>query len=193
LRLGLARDRRRPRDARQPLLLPRDRARDVHAGPRGTAAATRQRRGERRRTCQGNPSPPRRRRRVRRLRRFALRRPAADRPRAARGKRASCLGEAAESEILQSLCKATEKKQQGLPPQRWPRGIARYDSQQSTNLKEPAMLRRQLTRTRLGLGLAVAAGLLLGAVLGQPGNGRAAAGNAKPVPERPATHSAAGA
>ena len=37
------------------------------------------------------------------------------------------------------------------------------------------MLRGHLTRTRLGLVLAVAAGLLLGAVLGQPGNGRAAA------------------
>ena len=36
------------------------------------------------------------------------------------------------------------------------------------------MLRRHLTRTRLGLVLAVAAGVLLGAVFGQPGNGRAA-------------------
>ena len=49
------------------------------------------------------------------------------------------------------------------------------------------MLRGHLTRTRLGLVLAVAAGLLLGAVLGQPGNGRAAAGNAKPVPKTPPT------
>jgi hypothetical protein len=37
------------------------------------------------------------------------------------------------------------------------------------------MLRSHLTRTRLGLVLAVAAGVLLGAVLGQPGSGRAAA------------------
>lgn len=36
------------------------------------------------------------------------------------------------------------------------------------------MLRGHLTRTRLGIVLAVAAGVLLGAVLGQPGNGRAA-------------------
>ena len=36
------------------------------------------------------------------------------------------------------------------------------------------MLRRHLTRTRLGLVLAIAAGVLLGAVFGQPGNGRAA-------------------
>jgi hypothetical protein len=35
------------------------------------------------------------------------------------------------------------------------------------------MLRRHLTRTRLGLVLAVAVGALLGAVLGQPGTGRA--------------------
>ena len=49
------------------------------------------------------------------------------------------------------------------------------------------MLRGHLTRTRLGLVLAVAAGLLLGAVLGQPGSGRAAAGNAKPVPKTPPT------
>jgi hypothetical protein len=36
------------------------------------------------------------------------------------------------------------------------------------------MLRRHLTRTRLGIVLAVAAGVVLGAVFGQPGNGRAA-------------------
>jgi len=36
------------------------------------------------------------------------------------------------------------------------------------------MLRRHLTRTRLGVVLAVAAGVLLGAIFGQPGNGRAA-------------------
>jgi hypothetical protein len=45
------------------------------------------------------------------------------------------------------------------------------------------MLRAHLTRTRLGLLLAVAAGLLLGAVLGQPGSGRAAQGNARPSPK----------
>jgi hypothetical protein len=44
------------------------------------------------------------------------------------------------------------------------------------------MLRAHLTRTRLGLVLAVAAGVLLGAVLGQPGAGQAAA-NAKPTPK----------
>jgi hypothetical protein len=37
------------------------------------------------------------------------------------------------------------------------------------------MLRGHLTRTRLGLVLAVGAGVVLGAVLGQPGNGQAAA------------------
>lgn len=36
------------------------------------------------------------------------------------------------------------------------------------------MLRRHLTRTRLGIVLAVAAGVVLGAVFGQPGNGQAA-------------------
>lgn len=36
------------------------------------------------------------------------------------------------------------------------------------------MARTHLTRTRLGLVLAIAAGVLLGAVFGQPGNGRAA-------------------
>lgn len=44
------------------------------------------------------------------------------------------------------------------------------------------MLRRHLTRTRLGLVLAVAAGVVLGAVFGQPGNGRAAA-QAVPKPK----------
>ena len=44
------------------------------------------------------------------------------------------------------------------------------------------MLRGHLTRTRLGFVLAVAAGLLLGAVFGQPGAGQAAA-NTKPVPK----------
>jgi hypothetical protein len=45
------------------------------------------------------------------------------------------------------------------------------------------MLRAHLTRTRLGFLLAVTAGLLLGAVLGQPGSGRAAQSNAKPSPK----------
>lgn len=44
------------------------------------------------------------------------------------------------------------------------------------------MLRGHLTRTRLGLALAVAAGVVLGAVFGQPGNGRAAA-QAVPKPK----------
>lgn len=42
------------------------------------------------------------------------------------------------------------------------------------------MLRRHLTRTRLGLALAVAAGVVLGAVFGQPDNSRAAS-NAVPT------------
>jgi hypothetical protein len=45
------------------------------------------------------------------------------------------------------------------------------------------MLRAHLTRTRLGFLLAVAAGLLLGAVLGQPGSGRAAESKARPQPK----------
>lgn len=49
------------------------------------------------------------------------------------------------------------------------------------------MLRGHLTRTRLGFLLAIAAGLVLGAVLGQPGSGRAAGGSAKPVPKTPPT------
>ena len=44
------------------------------------------------------------------------------------------------------------------------------------------MLRGHLMRTRLGLVLAVAAGVVLGAVIGQPGAGNAAA-NAKPRPK----------
>jgi hypothetical protein len=40
--------------------------------------------------------------------------------------------------------------------------------------KEPVMKRSHLTRTRLGIVLAVLAGVALGAVFGQPGNGRAA-------------------
>ncbi len=49
------------------------------------------------------------------------------------------------------------------------------------------MLRAHLTRTRLGFLLAVTAGLLLGAVLGQPGSGRAAESNARPSPKTPPT------
>jgi hypothetical protein len=44
------------------------------------------------------------------------------------------------------------------------------------------MLRGHLTRTRLGFVLAIGAGLLLGAILGQPATGRAAA-KAKPTPK----------
>lgn len=44
------------------------------------------------------------------------------------------------------------------------------------------MLRGHLTRTRLGLVLALAAGLLLGAIFGQPGSSRAAS-TAKPTPK----------
>lgn len=47
------------------------------------------------------------------------------------------------------------------------------------------MLRAHLTRTRLGFLLAVTAGLLLGAVLGQPGSSRAAGSNARPSPKTP--------
>ncbi len=46
------------------------------------------------------------------------------------------------------------------------------------------MLRRNLTQTRLGFLLAVAIGVLLGAVLGQPGSGRAAS-KARPTPKTP--------
>ena len=46
------------------------------------------------------------------------------------------------------------------------------------------MLRAHLTQTRLGFLLAVAIGILLGAVFGQPGSGRAAA-TAKPTPKTP--------
>lgn len=45
------------------------------------------------------------------------------------------------------------------------------------------MLRGHLTRTRLGLVLAVGAGVVLGAVLGQPSGGRAAVPSAKPTPK----------
>jgi hypothetical protein len=48
------------------------------------------------------------------------------------------------------------------------------------------MLRAHSTRTRLGFLLAIVAGVLLGAVLGRPGSGRAAA-NTKPVPKTPPT------
>jgi hypothetical protein len=49
------------------------------------------------------------------------------------------------------------------------------------------MLRAHLTRTRLGFLLAVAVGLLLGAVLGQPGSSRAAGSSAPPSPKTPPT------
>jgi hypothetical protein len=52
------------------------------------------------------------------------------------------------------------------------------------------MLRGDLTRTRLGFVLAVAVGLLLGAVLGRPGAGQAAS-KAKPTPKTPPTISGA--
>ena len=45
------------------------------------------------------------------------------------------------------------------------------------------MLGRHLTRTRIGLVLAVTAGAVLGATLGQPGSGWAAASSAKPTPK----------
>ena len=48
------------------------------------------------------------------------------------------------------------------------------------------MLRGHLTRTKLGFLLAVAAGVLLGAILGQPGAGRAAS-SARPTPKTPPT------
>jgi hypothetical protein len=48
------------------------------------------------------------------------------------------------------------------------------------------MLRAHLTRTRLGFLLAVATGVLLGAVVGHPGSGRAAAA-AKPTSKTPPT------
>lgn len=48
------------------------------------------------------------------------------------------------------------------------------------------MLRGHLTRTKLGFVLAVAAGVLLGAVFGQPGTGQAAS-RAKPSPKTPPT------
>ena len=48
------------------------------------------------------------------------------------------------------------------------------------------MLRAHLTRTRLGFVLAVAGGLLLGAILGQPGAGQAAS-RTKPTPKTPPT------
>lgn len=48
------------------------------------------------------------------------------------------------------------------------------------------MLRTHFTRTRMGLVLAVIAGAVLGAILGQPGSG-AAASRAKPAPKTPPT------
>jgi hypothetical protein len=47
------------------------------------------------------------------------------------------------------------------------------------------MLRKHLTRTRLGLLLAVAGGVVLGAVLGQPGTGVAASTASKPTNKTP--------
>ncbi len=47
------------------------------------------------------------------------------------------------------------------------------------------MLRKHLTRTRLGAVAAVTAGALLGAVFGQPGNGAAAGNAAKPENKTP--------
>ena len=52
------------------------------------------------------------------------------------------------------------------------------------------MLRAHLTRTRLGILLAVAGGVLLGAVVGQPGSGRAAS-TAAPTSKTPPTISGA--
>lgn len=52
------------------------------------------------------------------------------------------------------------------------------------------MLRGDLTRTRLGFVLAIAVGLLLGAVFGQPGSGEAAS-RTKPSPKTPPTISGA--
>jgi hypothetical protein len=49
------------------------------------------------------------------------------------------------------------------------------------------MLRGYLTRTRLGIVLAVAVGVLLGAVFGQPGSGEAASSASKPVNTNPPT------
>jgi len=49
------------------------------------------------------------------------------------------------------------------------------------------MLRAHLTRTRLGFLLAVTGGVLLGAVIGQPGSGSAANGNTRPSPKTPPT------
>lgn len=48
------------------------------------------------------------------------------------------------------------------------------------------MLRAHLTRTRLGFLLAVASGVVLGAVFGQPGSGQAAS-RVKPTPKTPPT------
>lgn len=48
------------------------------------------------------------------------------------------------------------------------------------------MLRAHFTRTRLGILLAVVTGVVLGAVVGQPGSGRAAAAT-KPTPKNPPT------
>ena len=84
-RLGLARDRRRARDAREPLLLPGSRASDVHAPLGGAAgAAWWNRRRQRRRTAEGKPPQRRCRSGSGGLRRLAFRCTAADRARAPR-------------------------------------------------------------------------------------------------------------
>jgi hypothetical protein len=49
------------------------------------------------------------------------------------------------------------------------------------------MLKAHKTRTRLGFLLAVVAGVVLGAVLGQPGSGQAAGSRVKPTPKTPPT------
>src|SRR6476659_6838276 len=54
-------------------------------------------------------------------------------------------------------------------------------------MEEPAMLRSNLTRTRVGIVLAVAAGVVLGAVFGQPSTGAAASSATKPVNKTPPT------
>src|SRR4029077_19973102 len=80
-RLDLARDRRRARHAREALLLPPPRARDVHAAHGGPSA-----RADRRLAAARRAAPDGGRRMPRGHGRLVLRRPAADRLRPARGK-----------------------------------------------------------------------------------------------------------
>jgi hypothetical protein len=54
-------------------------------------------------------------------------------------------------------------------------------------MEEPVMLRGHLTGTRLGIVLAVAVGVMLGAVFGQPGSGQAASSATKPTNKTPPT------